>query len=213
MALDTDVHLYHGLSTSIAAPTTASPRLASPPCLTSPCPISRHSDAEGWVVDALQRAVTAAGPPGTAPCEGEAMVPMRFLCYNEAGGGLPPHVDLSRTRRDGRTSRCTFILYLTDCSSGGETVYLPTSLHSLHMLCYLSPSLSPWTLRLSLSSQSDRRCYCNGWPNRRVFTLLSPRAVAACYFSRTCAHISPGRWSPRACPSCCCEVRCCDSAQ
>ena len=52
------------------------------------------------------------------------MTQMRFLQYAEVGGGLPPHVDLSRTRRDGRTSRCTFILYLTDCEAGGETVLL-----------------------------------------------------------------------------------------
>ena len=50
---------------------------------------------------------------------------MRFLCYAEAGGGLAPHTDLSRTRRgDGRTSRCTFLLYLTDCTAGGKTVLL-----------------------------------------------------------------------------------------
>ena len=52
------------------------------------------------------------------------MVQMRFLLYAEAGGGLPPHVDLTRTRADGRTSKCTFILYLTDCVHGGETVLL-----------------------------------------------------------------------------------------
>ena len=50
---------------------------------------------------------------------------MRFLEYAEAGGGLPPHTDLSRTRRsDGKTSRCTFLLYLTDCEVGGKTVLL-----------------------------------------------------------------------------------------
>mmetsp|Transcript_109858 Transcript_109858/g.342421 ORF Transcript_109858/g.342421 Transcript_109858/m.342421 type:complete len:106 (+) Transcript_109858:223-540(+) len=52
------------------------------------------------------------------------MAQMRFLHYLEAGGGLPPHVDLARTDLMGRRSSHTFILYLTDCSEGGETVLL-----------------------------------------------------------------------------------------
>ena len=39
---------------------------------------------------------------------------MRFLIYNEVGGGLAPHVDLSRTDLQGRTTTHTFILYLTN---------------------------------------------------------------------------------------------------
>lgn len=77
---------------------------------------------------------------------------MRFLAYRAVGGVLPPHIDLSRSEtvyitseqgvedccasspiinRDGPkktkttyTSTHTFILYLTDCSSGGETALL-----------------------------------------------------------------------------------------
>jgi len=82
---------------------------------------SYYSDAEGWVAAALRSAV---GAVRGAPCAGEAMTNMRFLSYMEPGGGLPPHVDLSRTRRDGRVSSCTFILYLNDCGAGGETVLL-----------------------------------------------------------------------------------------
>ena len=37
---------------------------------------------------------------------------MRFLHYETVGGWLPPHVDLSRTDKYGRTSRFTFILYV-----------------------------------------------------------------------------------------------------
>ena len=44
--------------------------------------------------------------------------------YTEAGGGLPPHTDLARTDARGRTSKHTFILYLTDCHTGGTTVLL-----------------------------------------------------------------------------------------
>lgn len=95
---------------------------------------SYFCDVDGWVVAALAEAVRGAVSAARAagvlsecslPCEGEALPQMRFLCYAEAGGGLAPHTDLSRTRRcDSRTSRCTFLLYLTDCSSGGRTVLL-----------------------------------------------------------------------------------------
>lgn len=79
----------------------------------------------GTAAAALLGKSDATGKAPIMPCEGEAMEHMRFLIYAEAGGGLPPHVDLSRTRaRDGRTSRCTFILYLSDCDAGGKTVLL-----------------------------------------------------------------------------------------
>lgn len=92
-------------------------------------------DAEGWASALLSNACAAGAASATAagevstreaalPCAGEAVAHMRFLIYAEAGGGLPPHTDLSRTRRDGVTSRCTFLLYLTDCAAGGHTVLL-----------------------------------------------------------------------------------------
>ena len=84
-------------------------------------------DADDWIRFHLQRAVQACGD---APVAGEAMPQMRFLIYNEPGGGLPPHVDLSRTDLRQRTTTHTFILYLTDNgvvddkALGGETVLL-----------------------------------------------------------------------------------------
>lgn len=71
---------------------------------------------------------------GVLPC-------VRFLAYRNAGGALPPHIDLCRTEttfsfEEGRaegevvavptrtTSTHTFILYLTTCVSGGETALL-----------------------------------------------------------------------------------------
>ncbi|KAL1510507.1 hypothetical protein AB1Y20_006811 [Prymnesium parvum] len=78
-------------------------------------------DADAWIRFHLQRAVQACDDP---PLEGEAMPQMRFLIYNEAGGGLPPHYDLSRTDLRQRTTTHTFILYLTDNRVGGETVLL-----------------------------------------------------------------------------------------
>ena len=108
---------------------------------------SYYCDAEGWVVEALREAVglayrapSAEHPsPPPPPCEGEAMAQMRYLVYAEVGGGLPPHVDLSRTRRDGRTSRCTFILYLTDCERGGETVLLQRLAQPARILASVTP--------------------------------------------------------------------------
>jgi sRNA-binding protein len=49
----------------------------------------------------------------------------RFLFYEEAGGSLAAHVDLSRTDPQSNiTSTHTFILYLSDCEKGGETILL-----------------------------------------------------------------------------------------
>ena len=92
---------------------------------------SYYCDAEGWITAALASAVGQCFPGGGgalpgqgAGLRGTAMMYMRFLLYNESGGGLPPHTDLARTDPDGNTSRHTFILYLTDCHVGGTTVLL-----------------------------------------------------------------------------------------
>ena len=51
----------------------------------------------------------------------------RFLCYATAGGELPAHVDLTRTwGRQGLRSTHSFLLYLSDCRRGGETLLLET---------------------------------------------------------------------------------------
>jgi len=50
---------------------------------------------------------------------------IRFLNYEQAGGVLPPHVDLCRIdEKSGLRSTHTFILYLTDSEYGGETALL-----------------------------------------------------------------------------------------
>lgn len=50
---------------------------------------------------------------------------MRFLYYEEAGSSLAAHVDLSRTDPITKTtSTHTFVLYLSDCTEGGETILL-----------------------------------------------------------------------------------------
>jgi hypothetical protein len=82
------------------------------------------ADSEGWVARALRQAVRAVAHGQALPVRGEAMAQMRFLLYAEEGGGLPPHIDLTRTDEAGTRSTHTFILYLTDCASGGETELL-----------------------------------------------------------------------------------------
>eukprot|EP00927_Polykrikos_kofoidii_P016900 TRINITY_DN17672_c0_g1_i1.p1 TRINITY_DN17672_c0_g1~~TRINITY_DN17672_c0_g1_i1.p1 ORF type:complete len:1232 (+),score=222.28 TRINITY_DN17672_c0_g1_i1:214-3909(+) len=86
---------------------------------------SYFCDTEGWVRrnfnDAILAAAQAGGP--TPPCS-LVMAHMRFLHYENVGGGLPPHIDLARTDSSGNRSTHTFIIYLTDCERGGQTVLL-----------------------------------------------------------------------------------------
>ena len=49
---------------------------------------------------------------------------MRMLSYETAGGQLPPHVDLIRRTPAGEKTTHSFLLYLTDCDAGGETLLL-----------------------------------------------------------------------------------------
>mmetsp|Transcript_663 Transcript_663/g.1184 ORF Transcript_663/g.1184 Transcript_663/m.1184 type:complete len:682 (+) Transcript_663:44-2089(+) len=87
---------------------------------------SYFCDAEGWLRRGLEQALArgrALPGDGSVPVD-SAMAHMRFLQYTLVGGGLPPHVDLARTDSSGQRSTHTFILYLTDCDSGGETVLL-----------------------------------------------------------------------------------------
>eukprot|EP00747_Dinoflagellata_sp_TGD_P077891 gnl/TRDRNA2_/TRDRNA2_159799_c1_seq1.p1 gnl/TRDRNA2_/TRDRNA2_159799_c1~~gnl/TRDRNA2_/TRDRNA2_159799_c1_seq1.p1 ORF type:complete len:334 (+),score=63.37 gnl/TRDRNA2_/TRDRNA2_159799_c1_seq1:24-1004(+) len=83
---------------------------------------SYFCDSEGWVQHAFAEACGRASSP-SAPVN-SAMAQMRFLHYSEPGGGLAPHIDLARTDAAGQRSTHTFILYLADCTSGGETVLL-----------------------------------------------------------------------------------------
>ena len=108
---------------------------------------SYYCDSEGWVRALIKQAFSLAKAwtqgneeQMALPCSGHALAHMRFLVYNEAGGGLPPHTDLSRTRRDGQSSKATFLLYLTDCKVGGETVLLESlSSPTMHSLAAIRP--------------------------------------------------------------------------
>eukprot|EP01041_Mallomonas_annulata_P006070 gene6070-12245_t len=102
---------------------------------------SYYCDSLRWVQSAIRQALVLAD----IGCS-DILLKMRFLHYPTVGGYLVPHIDLSKTieeemeveveDKDGnrhgqghghvgqRSSTHTFILYLTTCESGGETVLL-----------------------------------------------------------------------------------------
>lgn len=93
--LDRVERLFHSLPTA-------------PKCKASSSERSYYCDSENWLQKALQQVLE---PLATVP-----MPQMRFLHYQEPGGGLPPHVDLARTDLKGRRSSHTFILCLEPVS-------------------------------------------------------------------------------------------------
>jgi len=83
-------------------------------------------DSRAWVAPALTAALAGCralpGQPCAARACARALPAMRFLHYDTAGALLPPHTDLSRRcELGGQRSTHTFVLFLTDCASGGET--------------------------------------------------------------------------------------------
>ena len=64
----------------------------------------------------------SAEPPPLHCCGALPLV--RFLHYPSAGGSLPAHVDLPRVVEGGWRTTHSFLLYLTDCEHGGETLLL-----------------------------------------------------------------------------------------
>lgn len=47
---------------------------------------------------------------------------MRFLSYFHQGSKLSRHIDLCRVDDSGQRSTHSFLLYLSDCTEGGETI-------------------------------------------------------------------------------------------
>ncbi|OQR82646.1 hypothetical protein ACHHYP_15730 [Achlya hypogyna] len=89
---------------------------------------SYFCDSIGTVMNAVE-----------ARCGRRLFPNMRFLHYESIGGYLPAHTDLSRTDADGVTSTTTFILYLTSCSSGGETNLLSSMAPDRSVLAPVKP--------------------------------------------------------------------------
>ena len=78
---------------------------------------SYFCDAEGWIQEAVAAALSGTECLGALDC-------IRFLHYFTPGGMLPPHLDLSKTSASGIRSTHTLLVYLADCTQGGETVLL-----------------------------------------------------------------------------------------
>jgi ankyrin repeat protein len=86
-------------------------------------------DREEWICDRFREALAqiVGGPENALPR-------MRFMYYENVGGRMMPHVDLSKSDRVGPWQRMvgsthTFLLHLRDCPRGGETVLLDTLLN------------------------------------------------------------------------------------
>jgi hypothetical protein len=93
-----------------------------------PCSIrSYFCDVDDWITINLRHVIGAAS--GSETLEGHRYISvlprMRFLCYEECGAELSPHVDLCRidTASNHRSTH-TFLFYLTSCINGGETALL-----------------------------------------------------------------------------------------
>lgn len=78
-----------------------------------------YCDASGWVRRGIAAALRRAGHDCL-----DALPQVRFLRYATPGGQLAPHVDLAKKDAAGRMSTHSFLLYLTGCPDGGETVLL-----------------------------------------------------------------------------------------
>ena len=107
-----------------------SPAAAAPPAPTASPPTSVLPTPPAAVVALASAAVAAAPPPPTPPPPAppptrHGTLPlMRFLHYPSPGGSLPAHVDLPRVVDGGARTTHSFLLYLTDCELGGETLLL-----------------------------------------------------------------------------------------
>lgn len=118
----------------------------------SPIDRSYYDDVDGWLRRAIDKVLTDLGlltaPSADVAMAGVAMADaatadvatagadqpaaaspatqplMRFLHYPTVGGSLPAHVDLPRVSAEGVRTTHSFLLYLTDVATGGETLLL-----------------------------------------------------------------------------------------
>lgn len=94
------------------------------------------------IASTMESDVITSSPAANAILQVRTPLPhMRYLCYQMVGGSLAPHVDLSRTDTQvtHRVSTHTFILYLSHCTHGGETVFLDTVKENYQDLYCVSP--------------------------------------------------------------------------
>jgi ankyrin repeat protein len=101
-------------------------------------------DSLGWIQEAFHAAKRAIDSLGDF---NDVLFPqgftifsnMRFLHYTYYGGYLAPHTDLSRTDDAGISSTKTFILYVCDSHSGGETNLLERVQSPVRVLASVTP--------------------------------------------------------------------------
>lgn len=120
-----------------------------------PCSLRHYfCDAEGYLCNLISskvKTVLLAMSDKTAyrPSDVYVFPQMRFLNYNQPGGVLLPHIDLTKTDAStGQRSTHTFILYTRNCEAGGETAMLkklsdPKDYHEI-----IEPAVCPRRSRL-----------------------------------------------------------------
>lgn len=117
---------------------------------------------------------------------------LRFLHYSVEGSALAPHVDLPRVdvrklggtttgcggKIPGATSTHTLILYLTDCSEGGETVLL----RSL-------PKPQKQQKDGEVKKEDEKEAQVKEWDERgQIVAKINPRKGRLLLFPHNCPH-------------------------
>jgi len=149
---------------------------------------SYYCDSLGFVQRAFLKAVRKAGLKITSF---RTWPQMRFLHYEYIGGCLPPHVDLSRTDPgSGVSSSHTFILYLSDCIKGGETVLLKSlgsnKLSNSIALASTATATSTTTTTTTATSTSLFDSSHTSYDN--ILYSVSPKKGRLLLFPHLCPH-------------------------
>lgn len=140
---------------------------------------------------ALKRVLSAAVDSSTCVDDGSgvdsvvvAVLPgMRYLHYENAGGSLPAHVDLAKKDAiSEKDSTHTFVLYLSDCEEGGETVLLD---------CLRAPKCDSHEPDMSKRTDDDLRAGipANLLEGRKVISAVQPRRGRLLIFPHLCPHL------------------------
>ena len=85
---------------------------------------SYFCDSEGLMTSAIKENIRPQLIGGNATDDIIVFPHMRFLTYAQSGSKLARHIDLCRMDDKGNRSSHSFLLYLSDCQEGGETLLL-----------------------------------------------------------------------------------------
>lgn len=83
---------------------------------------SYYCDTEGFLINAIRKNISPALIGGNPNDSVDVFPHMRFLSYFHQGSKLSRHIDLCRVDDSGQRSTHSFLLYLSDCTEGGETI-------------------------------------------------------------------------------------------